>query len=90
VIGTGVDQLVIISDEVISGGRSSVSMYRKRISFAFGIIFASAATTIVAMFALALMALGTLRGFAIVTIVGLVIGIFITRPAYARIIEEIL
>jgi preprotein translocase subunit SecD len=90
VIGTGVDQLVIISDEVISGGRSSVSMYRKRISFAFGIIFASAATTIVAMFALALMALGTLRGFAIVTIVGLVIGIFITRPAYARIIEEML
>jgi preprotein translocase subunit SecD len=90
VIGTGVDQLVIISDEVISGGRSSVSMYRKRISFAFGIIFASAATTIVAMFALALMALGTLRGFAIVTIVGLVIGIFITRPAYARMIEELL
>ncbi|HUV02736.1 MAG TPA: preprotein translocase subunit SecD [Desulfobacteria bacterium] len=90
VIGTGVDQLVIISDEVISGGRSSVSMYRKRISFAFGIIFASAATTIVAMFALALLALGTLRGFAIVTIVGLVIGIFITRPAYARMIEELL
>jgi preprotein translocase subunit SecD len=90
VIGTGVDQLVIISDEVISGGRSSVSMYRKRISFAFGIIFASAATTIVAMFALALLALGTLRGFAIVTIIGLVIGIFITRPAYARMIEELL
>jgi preprotein translocase subunit SecD len=90
VIGTGVDQLVIISDEVISGGRSSVSMYRRRISFAFGIIFASATTTIVAMLALAFLALGTLRGFAIVTIVGLVIGIFITRPAYARIIEELL
>ena len=89
VIGTGVDQLVIITDEVISGGRSSVSMYRKRISFAFGIIFVSATTTIVAMFALALMALGTLRGFAIVTIIGLLIGIFITRPAYARIIEEL-
>ncbi len=90
VIGTGVDQLVIITDEVISGGRSSAKMYRKRISFAFGIIFASATTTIVAMLALAFMALGTLRGFAIVTIVGLLIGIFITRPAYARVIEEIL
>ena len=90
VIGTGVDQLVIITDEVLSGGRSSKSMYRKRISFAFGIIFVSAATTIVAMLALGLMALGTLKGFAIVTIVGLLIGIFITRPAYARIIEEIL
>ncbi|MBC8521749.1 MAG: preprotein translocase subunit SecD [Methanomicrobia archaeon] len=89
VIGTGVDQLVIITDEVLSGGRSSARMYRKRISFAFGIIFVSATTTIVAMLALAFMALGTLRGFAIVTIVGLLFGIFITRPAYARLIEAI-
>ena len=89
VIGTGVDQLVIITDEVLSGGRSSTRMYRKRVSFAFGIIFVSATTTIVAMLALAFMALGTLRGFAIVTIVGLLFGIFITRPAYARVIEEI-
>lgn len=89
VIGTGVDQLVIITDEVISGGRSSARMYRKRISFAFGIIFVSATTTIVAMLALAFMALGTLRGFAIVTIIGLLFGIFITRPAYARMIEAI-
>ncbi|MBN1455342.1 MAG: preprotein translocase subunit SecD, partial [Methanomicrobia archaeon] len=89
VIGTGVDQLVIITDEILAGGRSSTSMYRKRVSFAFGIIFVSAFTTIVAMFALALMALGTLRGFAIITIVGLVIGILLTRPAYARIVEEI-
>ena len=90
VVGTGVDQLVIITDEVLSGGQSTKSMYRKRISFAFGIIFVSAATTIVAMLALGFMALGTLKGFAIVTIVGLLIGIFITRPAYARILEEIL
>jgi len=89
VIGTGIDQLVIITDEVLSGGRSSTSMYRKRISFAFGIIFVSATTTIVAMLALAFMALGTLRGFAIVTIIGLLIGIFITRPAYARVVETI-
>ena len=89
VIGTGVDQMVIITDEALSGGRSS-SMYHKRISFAYGIIFASAATTIVAMLALAFMALGTLRSLAIVTIIGLMIGIFITRPAYARIIELLL
>ncbi len=90
VIGTGVDQLVIITDEVLSGGRSSARMYRKRISFAFGIIFVSATTTIVAMLVLALMALGTLRGFAFITIVGLLIGIIITRPAYARVIEGIM
>ncbi|MBA5942809.1 MAG: preprotein translocase subunit SecD [Methanophagales archaeon] len=89
-IGMGLDHLVIITDEVISGGRSSSSIYRKRISSAFGIIFISVTTTSVAMLALAFMALGTLRGFAIVTIVGLLIGIFITRPVYARVIEEIL
>ncbi len=89
VIGTGVDQLVIITDEVLSGGRSSTKMYRKRIDFAFGIIFVSATTTIVAMSAIAFMALGTLRGFAIVIIVGLLFGVFITRPAYARVIETI-
>ena len=89
VIGTGVDQLVIITDEVLSGGRSSAKMYRKRIDFAFGIIFVSATTTIVAMSAIAFMALGTLRGFAIVIIVGLLFGVFITRPAYARVIERI-
>ncbi len=89
VIGTGVDQLVIITDEVLSGGRSSAKMYRKRIDFAFGIIFVSATTTIVAMSAIAFMALGTLRGFAIVIIVGLLFGVFITRPAYARVIETI-
>ncbi|MCD6386855.1 MAG: preprotein translocase subunit SecD [Methanophagales archaeon] len=90
VIGTGVDQLVMITDEVISGGKTASRIYRRRVSFAYNIIFASAATTIVAMLALASMALGTLRGFAIVTIVGLLIGIFITRPAYARILEHIL
>ncbi|HIC92370.1 MAG TPA: preprotein translocase subunit SecD [Syntrophaceae bacterium] len=93
VIGTGVDQLVIITDEVLSGGRSSTRMYRKRISFAFGIIFVSAATTIVAMSALAYatyQALTALTGFALVIIVGLLFGILITRPAYARIIETIL
>lgn len=89
VIGTGVDQLVIITDGVLSGGQSSASMYRRRITFAFGIIFVSTSTTIVAMLALAFMALGTLRGFAIVTIVGLLIGIIITRPAYARVIATI-
>ncbi len=89
VIGTGVDQMVIITDEVLSGGKSA-TMYQKRISFAYSIIFASAATTIVAMLALAFMALGTLRSLAIITIIGLLIGIFITRPAYARIIELVL
>ena len=92
-LGTGVDQMVIISDEVLRGedAGSSTKKLRtslsKRVSNAFSIIFASAATTIVAMTPLAYMQLGVLRGFAIVTIIGILVGIFITRPSYAKIIN---
>jgi preprotein translocase subunit SecD len=39
------------------------------------------------MIPLAYMQLGVLRGFAIVTIIGIISGVFITRPTYARIIN---
>lgn len=42
------------------------------------------------MLPLALMDLSTLRGFAIITILGVFIGVTITRPAYGRIIMAIL
>ncbi|MHC1579569.1 MAG: MMPL family transporter [Candidatus Alkanophagales archaeon] len=104
VIGTGIDQLVIITDEIMSGaaatqparkaqrqkkGKTPVKAYLRRVAEAFNIIFVSATTTAVAMLALAFMALGTLRGFAIITIVGILIGVLITRPAYARIVQEV-
>jgi len=91
-LGTGVDQMVIITDEVLRGestGKLRVS-FSKRASRAFAIIFASATTTIMAMIPLAYMQLGVLRGFAIVTIIGLLVGIFITRPTYAKVINIIL
>jgi len=91
-LGTGVDQMVIITDEVLKGepgGKIRVSL-SKRVSRAFAIIFASATTTIMAMIPLAYMQLGVLRGFAIVTIIGIIVGIFITRPTYAKIINIIL
>jgi preprotein translocase subunit SecD len=44
----------------------------------------------IAMLPLALMDLSTLRGFAIVTILGVLVGVIITRPAYGRIIMAIL
>ncbi len=91
-LGTGVDQMVIITDEVLRGegsGKIRASL-SKRVSRAFAIIFASATTTIMAMIPLAYMQLGVLRGFAIVTIIGLLVGIFITRPTYAKVINIIL
>jgi preprotein translocase subunit SecD len=42
------------------------------------------------MIPLYFMGFGSLKGFALTTIVGVAIGIFITRPAYGKIISEIL
>ena len=91
VLGTGIDQLIIITDEILHEGKvPSPNLYLKRLSRALGIILASAATVVVAMVPLVLMDLSTLRGFAIVTILGVLIGVLITRPAYGRIIMAIL
>ena len=91
VLGTGIDQLVIITDEVLHEGRvPSKQLYQKRLTRAVGIIMVSAATVVIAMLPLALMDLSTLRGFAIITILGVLIGVLITRPAYGKIIMAIL
>ncbi|MCK4812217.1 MAG: preprotein translocase subunit SecD, partial [Methanosarcinales archaeon] len=81
VIGTGIDHLVIITDEVLYEGRMpSRKVYLSRIARAFAIIFAAAATTIIAMSPLLFMGFGALKGFAITTIVGVLIGVLIARP----------
>jgi preprotein translocase subunit SecD len=91
VLGTGIDQLVIITDEVLHEGKvPSKQLYQKRLTRAVGIIMISAATVVIAMLPLALLDLSTLRGFAIITILGVLIGVLITRPAYGKIIMAIL
>jgi len=39
---------------------------------------------------LAVLSLGDLQGFAIVTIVGVLIGVLITRPAYGDVLRNLL
>ncbi len=91
VLGTGIDQLVILTDEVLHEGKvPSQNLYLKRLRRALGIIVASAATVFIAMLPLALMDLSTLRGFAIITMLGVLVGILVTRPAYGHIIMKIL
>jgi len=91
VIGTGVDHLIIITDEVLAGGTlPPAQLYRTRLAKAFSIIFAAAATVLVAMSPLLFMGFGALKGFAVITIVGVLIGVLIARPAYAVIIKDML
>jgi len=88
-IGTGVDNMIIIADEALAGRKSKKIMYtiKDKIKRAFFIIFGSASTTIAAMVPLVSIGIGVVRGFAITTIVGVLVGILITRPAYAKILE---
>lgn len=91
VLGTGIDQLIVITDEVLHEGRvPSPNVYMKRLKRALGIILVAAATVIFAMLPLIVMDLSSLKGFAIVTILGVIIGVLVTRPAYGKIIMAIL
>jgi preprotein translocase subunit SecD len=89
VIGTGVDHQIIIADEAL---REKKRIYgiKEQLKKAFFIIFGAAATTIFAMLPLMFVGIGLIRGFAITTIAGVLVGILITRPAYARIVERII
>ena len=91
VIGTGVDDLIIIADEVMAQGDvHSRKVFDSRFRKAFWVIGAAAATTIIAMSPLAVLSLGDLRGFAIFTILGVIVGVTITRPAYGDILRRLL
>ena len=91
VIGTGIDQLVIVTDEVLHDGKvPSPNVYMKRFKRALVIITLAAGTAIIAMIPLALMDLSTLKGFAIITILGVLVGVLVTRPVYGKIIMAIL
>ncbi|THE64922.1 preprotein translocase subunit SecD [Salinadaptatus halalkaliphilus] len=91
VVGTGVDDLVIIADEVMDDGEvSSQRVFESRFRKAFWVIGAAAATTIIALSPLAVLSLGDLRGFAIITILGVLIGVLVTRPAYGDILQRLL
>lgn len=92
VIGTGVDDLIIMADEIlqreerVKTGRVFQSRFRK----AFWVIGMAAGTTIIAMSPLAVLSLGDLQGFAIITIVGVLIGVGVTRPAYGDVLRTLI
>jgi len=85
--GTGVDDQIVITDEVRRGESEAAYNWRQKLKKAFFIIFAAYFTTIVAMTPLLFAGAGLLKGFAFTTIAGVSFGVFITRPAFAKIIE---
>lgn len=86
-IGTGVDdQIVIVDESRIS--KESISL-KERIKRAMTIVFGAYSTVVASLLPLGWAGAGLLKGFAITTFIGISIGVFITRPAFADVIRQI-
>ncbi|MBI2547444.1 MAG: protein translocase subunit SecD, partial [Candidatus Aenigmarchaeota archaeon] len=86
-IGTGVDDQIVITDETLKGQTANVYNWKEKVKRAFLIIMLAYTTVVVAMIPLIFAGAGLLKGFAITTIIGVTIGVFITRPAYSDFVE---
>jgi len=87
-MGTGVDDQIVILDESFSKEEGSVRL-KERIKRALFVVMGAFFTIIAAMLPLFWAGAGMLRGFALTTIIGVTVGILVTRPAFANIIEQI-
>ncbi len=88
-VGTGVDDQVVITDEALRKSNEYLN-WKDKIKRAFAIVLIAYATTVAAMLPLWNAGAGMVRGFAVTTIIGVTIGVFITRPAFASLIENLL
>ena len=88
VIGTGVDHLIVITDETL--GREVVYDWKKRIKNAMFIVMGAYLTTMAGMLPLLWAGAGLLKGFALTTIAGISFGVLVARPAYAAVVEILL
>lgn len=90
-VGTGVDDQIIMIDEIrAKGSESYASTVKERIKRAFFIIMSAWAVGVASMLPLLRAGAGLLTGFAFTTIVGISVGVFITRPAFAQIVESLM
>ena len=86
-VGTGIDSQIMIIDQALRGEVKTQTL-KEKIGRAFFVIFGSAGTIIAAMIPLMAIGFGLLRGFAITTIIGVLVGVLIARPAYGVIIKR--
>jgi len=84
-IGTGVDDQIVILDE--SKGSSNLSI-KQRLKRAFAIILGAYFTACVSLLPLLWAGAGLLKGFAVTTLIGITIGVLITRPAFSDIVKK--
>ena len=85
-VGTGIDDQIIIIDETLN--KSESQEFKRKLKRAFFIITVAYITTVAAMIPLFSAGAGLIRGFALITIIGVSIGVFLTRPAFAAVIKK--
>ena len=83
-VGTGVDDQIVITDEVYMDVEKSL---RSKVKGAWFIVISSYLTTFAAMAPLYFIGLEKMKGFALTVIVGISVGVFISRPAYSQMIQ---
>lgn len=87
-IGTGVDNQIVITDETLKSSKGTEYLnWKEKFKRAFYIIMGSYLTVVVALLPLLTAGAGLLKGFALTTIAGVTFGVFITRPAFASMLE---
>jgi len=85
-IGTGFDDQIVILDEA---RQKSLLSLKQKLKRAFTIIMGAYFTALVALLPIIWAGAGLFKGFAITTIIGISIGVFITRPAFSEIVRRI-
>ncbi len=85
-IAVGIDAQIVITDELLKKG---IALY-ERLNYAFDIIKMSMVVAIVAMIPLLFSHLVEVIGFAIANILGSLLGVMLSRPAYGVLAEKIL
>jgi len=92
-IGSGTnDQIMMIDEILIGGGEEEKKIYtlKQRLKRSFFILFGSAAVVIASVLPMFFVGIGVMKGFAVTTLLGVLIGIGITRPAFAIVAEKVL
>jgi len=88
VVGTGVDAQIIITDEILAKKEGKTSA-KVLLGHAFYIVWADAVLIIIAMMPLFFStSLTQVVGFSESTIIGALMGVLITRPAYGAIVSR--
>jgi len=88
-VGSNVDDQIVMADEELYEAKEEKKKlsWKEKIKNAFYIITGNYLTSVASVLPMLFAGAGLLKGFAITTITGLTIGILITRPAFADVIE---